>query len=78
MKDRKIELIASLIFTNVLTILVVATSIIDREYLVDEIKELKTDVAMYESMVEGLMLTNKEQHNMLLECMEGSAKDDNL
>lgn len=39
-----------------------------------KLEELKTDVTMYESMVEGLMLTNKEQHNMLLECMEGDKK----
>lgn len=39
-----------------------------------KLEELKTDVVMYESMVEGLMLTNKEQHNMLLECMEGYKK----
>lgn len=39
-----------------------------------KLKELKTDVTMYESMVEGLILTNREQHNMLLECMEGDKK----
>lgn len=39
-----------------------------------KLEELKTDVAMYESIVEGLILTNREQHNMLLECMEGDKK----
>lgn len=29
----------------------------------------------YESMVEGLILTNREQHNMLLECMEGDKNE---
>lgn len=62
------------LLTLLVVAMIVAMLIAVKSDLLIDIKELKTDVIMYESMVEGLILTNREQHNMLLECMEGDKK----
>lgn len=74
MKTFTNTLVISLIFTNSLTLVMVAMFMEARSDSLNEIKELKIDVAMYESVAESLILTNREQHNMLLECMKGDKK----